>query len=120
MILWLDPRASTRRPYLGTYTRRASMEFWLLARNRKIASTSNEGVETPFACASGCHVQEDETEQHGGHALVLNWPMSLRKVKLPIGNGHHAGQNECNRASEETQQDQNAAKEFEHAADPRL
>src|SRR5437870_8645850 len=115
MILWLDPRASTRRPYLGTYTIRASMEFWLLARNRKIASTSNQGVETPFARASGCHVEEDETEKHGRHALVLHRPVTVREVELPIRDCHHPRQDERDRSSEETEHDQNAAEEFEYA-----
>ena len=38
-------------------------------------------------------------------------------MKLPIGNGHHAGKKEGDGACEETERDQDAAKEFKHAAD---
>src|SRR5438046_5178854 len=51
----------------------------------KIALTSDQGIEAPIAAASRGHVEEDETEQHGGHPLILNRPAAIREVKLPIG-----------------------------------
>ncbi len=55
--------------------------------------------------------------KNGWHSLVLNGPVAIRKVKLPICDGHHAGQDKCDRPGEETEHDQDAAKELKHAAD---
>src|SRR5947199_1959988 len=92
-----------------------SWDYSLLVHG-KTALTSNQGIEAPIAAASRGHVEEDETEQHGGHPLILNRPAAIREVKLPIGDRHHPRQNECNRPSEETEHDQDAAKEFQYSA----
>jgi len=66
------------------------------------------------------HPQEDETEQDGGFAMVLNWPRAIWRMKLPVRDRHLAGQDECKRSGEETEHDRNTAKELKHPADTRL
>ena len=46
------------------------------------AFASEQGIEAPGAAALRGHVQEDETEQDGRYALVLNGPHAIRRVKL--------------------------------------
>src|SRR5215831_17117901 len=58
------------------------------------APSSEQRIKTPSAAALRGDVQEDETEQHCRHALVLHGPTTIRCVNLPIRNCHHAGQNE--------------------------
>jgi hypothetical protein len=53
------------------------------------AFATDQRIKAPIAATLRCDEQEDEAEQDSGHALVLNWPSALRRVKLPIRDRHH-------------------------------
>src|SRR2546422_2144660 len=78
----------------------------------KMALTLNQRIDAPFTRSLRGHVQEDETEEDGGHALVLHGPVTVRKVKLPVRDRHHAGENEGYRTSEKAEHNQDAAEEL--------
>src|SRR5262249_53121316 len=70
-------------------------------------------VEAVVAAALGRDKQEDEAEQDGGYPLVLQGPSAVRRVELPVRDRHLAREDEGHRPGAETEQDQNAAEEFE-------
>jgi hypothetical protein len=84
------------------------------------ASPAEQSIKTPSAGSLRGYVQENETEQDRRHALVLHRPRTIRCVRLPICNCHHAGQNESDCPREQTEHDRDATKEFQHSADTRL
>src|SRR6202035_54866 len=84
------------------------------------APAADDGVEAPLAAALRGHVEEDEAEEDGGHALVLQRPGAVRRVELPVGDRHLAGEDEGDRPGEETEHDADAADELERPADADL
>jgi len=83
-------RGETPRP--GEQEQAVAADFPFLTRNLSrhscrargaLAFGSEQRVDTPVTTALRGHVEEDETEQDGGHALILNRPRAMRRMKLP-------------------------------------
>src|SRR3989442_15390663 len=92
----------------------------LILRSWSCPFAPDQRVEAPVATAPRRHVQKDETEQDGRDALVLKGPPTIWRMKLPVCDRHHAGQNKCYRSREETEHDRDTAKELEYPTDTDL
>jgi hypothetical protein len=77
-------------------------------------------VETPVTAASCAHIQEKETEQDSGDALILNGRQTIRRMKLPIRYRHHSGQDEGDGPRCDPKGNRYSAKELEQPTDTGL
>src|SRR5215210_2732387 len=75
----------------------------------------DRGVDAPWPRAGEDEIEEDEAEQYRTHAVVHRREEGLRVVELEVGDSHLAGEDECDRAREEAEQQQQAADRFEPA-----
>ena len=66
------------------------------------AFAPDQRVEAPIAASLRRHIEENETEQDRGLAVVLNWPCAFWRMKLPIRNRHLTGKDERHRLGQET------------------
>src|SRR5262245_21365602 len=92
------------------------------SRRRLSASppSAERGVHAPLAAAVRRDAQEDEAEQHGRLAVVLDRPESFGLMELEIGDRHLAREDERDRPGQEAEQNRQASVELEHATDPGL
>jgi hypothetical protein len=89
-------------------------------RSFRLFSSLPKAIEAPWAGTVRGEEQEDEAEQNGGLTVVLDWPEAPRLVKLKVGHGHLAREDEGHKAREEAGQNERAADQLEYAADPNL
>lgn len=75
--------------------------------------------EAPDAAARRSHIEKDEAIDYGEFALVQDREEALLCVSDEIGDGHHARQDECDRAREEPDQEQKSADQLEKPGNPR-
>jgi hypothetical protein len=89
-------------------------------RSFRLFSSLPKAIEAPWASTVCGEEQEDKAEQNGRLAVVLNWPEASRLVELEVGHGHLARENEGHQPRKEAGQNERAADQLEHTADPNL
>src|SRR5690349_20899236 len=64
----------------------------ILARGYSLGSvfpaSSDHRIQTPRPSAIRCKEEKNKTQENSGFPVVLNWPRSLRLMKLKVRHGH--------------------------------
>src|SRR5687767_1202074 len=89
-------------------------------RSCRCSLPSDQAIDAPAAGAVGREEQEDEAEQHGWFAVILDRPEALRLMELEVCDRHLAGKDEGDRPRPDPEHDRCAAVELEHSSDPDL
>jgi hypothetical protein len=66
----------------------------------------------------GTEVEKDEAIQHRKFTAILNRPEPARLMGAKVGESHLAGQHKSDGTREETNQEQESTKRFEHTRSP--
>jgi hypothetical protein len=79
---------------------------------------AEERVNRDSTGTGGEEKQEDDKKEHGDFATVSQWPETARRMRDEIDHQHLASQYESDRPSEEPQQKQDCAQDFEGTGKP--
>ncbi len=76
---------------------------------------AHRGIGAPGAGACECEIQENEAEQDRELSLIDERHEALRGVTHEISDSHLTGEDECHGSGEQSEDDQRAAHQLEHA-----